>query len=71
MLKSEISRLQRYLRMKINPRLDVVARDRGGDDACEVELDGEFLAVIFKEVDEGETSYQFQMAILEEDLPEL
>lgn len=71
MTKTEIQRLQRYLRMKLNPRLDVKGRERGGEDAAEVELDGEFLAVIFREVDEGELSYQFQMAILEEDLPPL
>lgn len=71
MNRSEIQRVQRYLRTKLNPRLEVKGRERGGEDAAEVELDGEFLAVVFREVDEGEITYQFQMAILEEDVPPL
>ena len=38
------------------------------DDSVEVYLGSEFIAVIYKDVDEGETSYQFQMTVLSEDL---
>ena len=38
-------------------------------DSVEVHVGGEFIGVIFKDEEEGETSYAFQMAILEMDLP--
>ena len=37
-------------------------------DSAEVFVNGEFIAVIFREEEEGEVSYQFQMAILDLDL---
>lgn len=65
----EINRLQNYLRRKINPDIRVVARPKN-DDSVEVYLAEEFIAVIYKDVDEGEIAYQFQMTILSEDLAE-
>jgi hypothetical protein len=44
-----------------------VARDKT-DDSVEVYLGTEFVAVLYKDVDEGETAYQFQMTVLQEDL---
>ena len=38
------------------------------DDSVEVYLGTEFIAVVYKDVDEGETAYQFQMTVLAEDL---
>jgi hypothetical protein len=35
-----------------------------------VHVNGEFIGVIFKDEEDGETSYAFNMAILEMDLPE-
>jgi len=67
--KSEIARTQQYLRSKFgNQRLRVVAR-KSKDDSAEVYLGDEFIGVLFKDEDEGETSYDFQMAILDIDLP--
>ena len=65
----EINRLQAYLRNKVNPDFRLVTRKQT-DDSVEVYLAEEFVAVIYKDVDEGETSYQFQMTILSEDLGE-
>jgi hypothetical protein len=39
-------------------------------DSVEVHVNGEFIGVIFKDEEDGETSYAFNMAILEMDLPE-
>ena len=41
------------------------------DGSVEVSLGEEFIAIIYRDVDEddGEVSYAFQMAILEMDLP--
>jgi hypothetical protein len=35
---------------------------------AEVFINDEFIATLYREVEEGETSYQFQMAILDMDL---
>lgn len=65
----ETTRLEAYLKQKLHPSIRLVARDKT-DDSVEVYLGAEFIAVVYKDVDEGETSYQFQMTVLSEDLPE-
>jgi hypothetical protein len=67
--RSEIWRLEKYLRNLF--RLDtitVVERPKQTD-SVEVHVNGEFIGVIFKDEEDGETSYAFNMAILEMDLP--
>ena len=39
------------------------------DDSCEVYIGDEFIGVVFKDDEDDEISYAFQMAILEIDLP--
>jgi hypothetical protein len=64
----EVVRLQTYLRKIFGtPTLDVRPRPKKKDSA-EVFVNGEFIAVLFREEEEGEISYQFQMAILDLDL---
>jgi hypothetical protein len=68
--RSEIWRLEKYLRNLF--RLDtisIVERVKQPD-SVEVQVAGEFIGVIFKDEEDGETSYAFNMAILEMDLPE-
>jgi Protein of unknown function (DUF3126) len=68
--RSEIWRIEKYLRNLF--RLDtitLVERPKQAD-SVEVHVAGEFIGVIFKDEEDGETSYAFQMAILEMDLPE-
>ena len=70
MTRSEIWRLEKYLRNLF--RLDtitVVERPKQ-DDSVEVQVSGEFIGVLFKDEEDGEVSYAFNMAILEMDLPE-
>jgi hypothetical protein len=38
------------------------------EDSAEVYVGDEFIGVLFRDDDEGETAYQFQMAILDYDL---
>ena len=65
----EISRLISYLQHKFgNDRLTIKLREKNPDSA-EVLLDGEFLGVIYKDTEEDDTSYDFNMAILDIDLP--
>ncbi len=68
--KQEIEKLQKYLKEKFsNNNITLVERKETAD-SVEVMLSGEFIGVVYKDDDEGETSYDFNMAILELDLPE-
>ncbi len=68
--KEELARLQAYLRKTFGtPNLEVRARPKKTDSA-EVFIGDEFIAVLFREDEDGEISYQFQMAILDLDLEE-
>ncbi len=67
--RSEIWRIEKYLRNLF--RLDtitIVERPKQAD-SVEVQVNGEFIGVIFKDEEDGETSYAFNMAIPEMDLP--
>jgi len=68
--RDEILKLERYLKNMFRvPELQVRQRPRK-DDSAEVFIGEEFIGVIFRDEDEGETAYQFQMAILDFDLAE-
>ena len=69
MTPKETARLQAYLRdlfatdgLSLKHRANVA-------DSVEVMLDDEFIGVVYRDDDDGEISYQFQMAIIAEDLP--
>ena len=65
----EVSRIQSYLQSKFGHNgIALKMRDKAND-SVEVILNGEFIGVIYKDEDEGEISYDFNMAILEIDLP--
>ena len=65
--REEVLRLEAYLKAKLNPGLRLVAR-KETDDSVEVYLGSEFLAVVYKDVDDGETSYALNMTVLAEDM---
>ncbi|MGH1420957.1 MAG: DUF3126 family protein [Hyphomonas sp.] len=67
MEREETQRLEAYLKEKFNPKFRLEVRKKT-DDSVEAYLGDEFVAVVYKDTDEGETSYQFQMTVLEEDL---
>ena len=69
MQKSEITRLQAYLQQKFGNKKISLNERKEAKDSVEVSLDGEFIGVIYRDEDEGEISYDFNMAILEIDLP--
>ncbi|MCY4032045.1 MAG: DUF3126 family protein [Hyphomicrobiales bacterium] len=69
MENTEILRLQEYLRGLFKlPELSVRRREYK-DDSAEVYVGEEFIAVLFRNEEEGEVSYAFEMAILDIDLP--
>jgi hypothetical protein len=66
--KDELAKLQSYLRKTFGTtRLDVKAQPKKSDMA-EVFVNDEFIATLYREEEDGEVSYQFQMAILDMDL---
>ncbi len=70
MKKDELARLETYLRKTFGTKnLTVRARPKK-DDSAEVYIGEDFVAILFREDEDGEVSYQFQMAILEMDLEE-
>ncbi|MEQ1785197.1 MAG: DUF3126 family protein [Hyphomonadaceae bacterium] len=62
-----VKRIQAYLQRTLNPGLTLAARPRVND-SVEVTLAGEHLGLVYLIEDEGETSYQLEMTILQEDL---
>lgn len=67
--KTDIAKLQTYLQKKFgNPGLTV--RERKVADSVEVYLNGEAIGTIYKDNDEGEVSFDFNMSILDIDLEE-
>jgi hypothetical protein len=64
----EISKLTKFLRRKFNLPTVSVRRRPQKDDSAEVYVGDEFIAVIYRDDEEGELSYNFQMAILDIDL---
>jgi len=68
--RDEIIKLERYLKKVFRlPVLEVKQRPRK-EDSAEVFVGDEFIGVIFRDDEEGETAYQFQFAILDYDLKE-
>jgi hypothetical protein len=67
--RSEIWRLEKYLRNLF--RLDTITiLERPQGDSVEVHVGGEFIGLIFKDDEDGDVSYAFNMSILEMDLPD-
>ncbi len=70
MKPDEIRKIEAYLRLKFELQsLQVRARPRK-DDSAEVYIGEEFIGVIFRDDEDEDLSWNFQMAILEFDLEE-
>ncbi len=70
MSPEEIKKLETYMKDKFrNESINLKPRAKA-DDSVEVMMGAEFIGLIYKDTDEGETSYDFNMAILDIDLEE-
>jgi hypothetical protein len=66
--KTEIAKIQAYMRRTFgNETMRVVPRPKKADSA-EVFVGEEFIGVLFVDDEDGDRSFNFQMAILAEDL---
>lgn len=70
-MKEEIPRLQRYLRKLFRTETLRVVAHAKKKDMAEVFIGDEFIAPIYREEEDGEVSYQLQMAILDLDLEDV
>jgi hypothetical protein len=65
-----MAKVERYLRQTFaNHSIRVVGRPKK-DDSAEVYIGDEFVGVLFLDDEDGDRSYNFQMAILETDITE-
>jgi len=62
-----VKRIEAYLKRQLNPGITLAARPRVTD-SVEVVIAGEHVGLVYLIEDEGETSYQLEMTILQEDL---
>ncbi|ADZ70058.1 DUF3126 family protein [Polymorphum gilvum] len=68
MKADEIGKIEAYLRRKFSlPTIKLRARPRK-DDSAEVYIGDEFIGVVFRDDEDEDLSWNFQMAILEIDL---
>ncbi len=68
MNKLDIEKLQKYLRKLFGNETIEVKLRLSQTDSVEVYISDEYIGLIYKDVEDGETSYDFQMAILDFDL---
>ena len=66
--KTELAKIERFLRQTFaNHSIRVVARPKKTDSA-EVYVGEDFIGVVFLDDEDGDRSFNFQMAILDTDL---
>ena len=68
MTPAEIKSLEKYLRRTFDLEAIEVRKRAKKQDSVEVFVKEEFVGVIYKDDEDNEVSYQFQMAILADDL---
>ena len=66
----ELIKIQAYLRDKFSNDNIAVRPRTQTTDSIEVLINGEFIGLVYKDEDDDETSYDFNMGILNIDLPE-
>ncbi|ACT56638.1 DUF3126 family protein [Candidatus Liberibacter asiaticus] len=67
MRADEIKKLERYLKRVFGSGIAVQSRENQSD-SVEVLMNSEFIGLVYRNDDEEEISYHFDMSILEDDL---
>lgn len=70
-MKEDVPKLQRYLRKVFNNESIRVAMHGRKKDMAEVFVDKDQIAQLYRDEEDGEISYQLQMAILDIDLEDV
>lgn len=66
--KTEMQQVEKYFQTLFKNQGFSLKEGTGHDAPAEVYLSGAFIGVVYKNEDEGEISYDFNMSILPEDL---
>jgi len=66
--RDEIIKLEAYLKKTFQLQTIEVRQRPHKDDSAEVYIGDEFIGIIFRDDEDDDLSYQFQMAILDYDL---
>ena len=65
---TKLKKIQNYLNNLFDTEHFEVKKRKNIEDSLEIYIKGEFLGLIYEEIDENEKAYQFHMTILDEDL---
>ena len=63
-----LKKIENYFKQKFNNKKIKIEGRANKNDSAEVLIDDEFIGVVFEDNEDGETCYQFNMTILNEDL---
>lgn len=70
MTREETAKLEKFFKKLFKHQNVEIRKHPKKGDFAEVYLNDEFIATIYRDDEDGDVSYQFQMAILEDDLNE-
>ena len=63
-----LKKIENFFKQKFNNKKIKIEGRANKDDSAEVLIDDEFIGVVFEDNEDGETCYQFNLTILNEDL---
>lgn len=63
-----LKKIEHFFKQKFNNKKIKIEGRANKNDSAEVLIDDEFIGVVFEDNEDGETCYQFNMTILNEDL---
>ncbi len=68
MTRTEIEKLEKFFQRRFKMPIIEVRQRPQKDDSVELYIGDEFIGVIYRDDEDGDTSYNFNMAILDIDL---
>ena len=63
-----LKKIENFFKQKFNNKKIKIEGRANKNDSAEVLIDDEFIGVVFEDSEDGDTCYQFNMTILNEDL---
>ena len=63
-----LKKIENFFRQKFNNKKIKIEGRANKNDSAEVFIDDEFIGVVFEDNEDGDTCYQFNMTVLNEDL---
>lgn len=63
-----LKKIENFFKQKFNNKKIKIEGRTNKDDSAEVLIEDEFIGVVFEDNEDGETCFQFNMTILNEDL---